>query len=127
MCAYLDLHSLTPYSIIKISPCVITLNPPFLLCFNVQLKHIHQSFSLCFDTDVLNYIINISREANYEHFVFKRLYGFSKQFFNYPALSVQIQTSLEERKQGSADSEMRVSPVYSALIRWFYNVKVKFL
>lgn len=45
------------------------------------------------------------------------LYLRGKQSFNYPALSVEIQTSLEERKQGSADSEMRVSPVYSALIR----------
>merc|ERR1712035_117132 len=52
----------------------VTLHPPRLLCYNVILKHIH--------IDVLHYSINISRVANYERFLFKRLSGFSEQLFN---------------------------------------------
>lgn len=67
---------------------------PTLRLKSVLLRHLPALFIMSYlgtfilasaytpDIDVLHYGINISRVANYERFLFKRLSGFSKQLFN---------------------------------------------
>ncbi len=77
MCVYLNVHFLHTVCLKS-----VLLRYPPSTSYNVIFKHIHLCFSLHPDTDVLHYSINISRVANYERFLFKRLSGFSKQLFN---------------------------------------------
>lgn len=119
ICVYIHMHLLLHTVCLNLS-FSITLHPPLLICY-VTLKHIHHCFSLHPDTDMVHCSINISRVANYERFLLKRLYGFSKQLFNCSTQPYQHKSRRPWRgeKQGSADNKTTRQE--------FYTVKVKFL